>query len=226
VSVATSGAEGDHDSTAPSISGDGSVVAFQSRAGNLVNGDTNGGDDVFARVRPAGRTERVSGGPANPGVSAGSSAPAISADGSTVAFESLAPELGAGIFGDIFLRQRSGRIVQVTAPTAHGDNVGGYAPSISADGSVVAFQSANTELIPDDENGNADVFSYHGGAIRRLSEGIGGAQPNGFSDQPALSGDGRFVAFRSQATNLTTDSHDDSVWDVFVRSLGRPVGLG
>ena len=128
VSVATSGAQGDGDSTAPSISHDGNVVAFQSRASTLVGGDGNGGLDVFTRRRAARQTDRISN---VPGVSAGSTRPAVSADGSSVAFESFAPELGAGVFGDIFLRRGGGAIARLTAPTGNGDNVSGFKPSIS-----------------------------------------------------------------------------------------------
>ena len=216
VSVANSGAQGDGDSTTPSISHEGGVVAFQSLASTLVGGDGNGGVDVFVRRRSAGHTERVSGGPS---VSAGSTNPVVSADGSTVVFESFAPELGGGVFGDIFLRQGAGPIVRVTHETGNGDDVSGFAPSVSADGSTVVFQSAGQELIADDDNGLSDVFSARGGSIRRLSEGTGDTEADGFSDQPALSSDGRFVAFRSEATNLTSGSDQVATSDVFVTAL-------
>ena len=216
VSVATSGAEGDADSSAPSISADGSVVAFQSRASTLVGGDANGGLDVFVRRRALRETERVSGGP---GVSAGSSAPALSAGGGSVAFESFAPELGTGPIGDIFLRHSGGPIFRLTAPTGNGDNVGGFAPSISADGGTVAFASGGLELIAGDDNGLPDIFLWRGNSIRRLSEDLGGADANGFSDQPALSGGGGFVAYRSEATNLAAGSDLVATSDVFVTAL-------
>ena len=216
VSVATSGAQGDGDSTAPSISHTGDVVAFQSRASTLVGGDGNGGVDVFTRRRAGQHTERVS---SVPGVSAGSTRPAVSADGSSVAFESFAPELGAGVFGDIFLRRGGGAIARLTAPTGNGDNVAGFLPSISADGSTVVFESAAQELIADDENGVGDVFAWRGGSITRLSEGFAGAEANSGSEQPAISSDGRFVAFRSGATNLAPGSDDPASWDIFVRAL-------
>jgi Tol biopolymer transport system component len=216
VSVATSGAQGDDDSTAPSISADGSVVAFQSRASTLTGGDTNGGLDVFVRRRASRETQRVSGGP---GVSAGSSAPALSADGGSAAFESFAPELGGGAFSDIFLRHSGGPIFRLTAPTGNGDDVGGSAPSISADGARVAFQSSNQQLIAGDDNGLSDVFLWRGNSIRRLSEDLGGAEANGFSDQPAIAGGGGFVAYRSEATNLVAGSDAVATADVFVTAL-------
>ncbi len=228
VSVATNGAQGDGDSTVPSISHDGNVVAFQSRASTLVGGDGNGGLDVFTRRRAARQTDRISN---VPGVSAGSTRPAVSADGSSVAFESFAPELGAGALGDIFLRRGGGAIARLTAPTGNGDNVSGFKPSISGDGSTVVFESAGQELIPDDTNGLGDVFAWRGGSITRLSEGFAGAEANGFSDQPALSSDGRFVAFLSEATNLAPGNDDPGSWDIFVRGLAGgtervSVGLG
>ena len=216
VSVASSGTQGDGDSTAPSISHDGNVVAFQSRASTLVGGDGNGGLDVFTRRRAARQTDRISN---VPGVSAGSTRPAVSADGSSVAFESFAPELGAGVFGDIFLRRGGGAIALLTAPTGNGDDVSGFTPSIEADGSTVVFASAGQELIPDDNNGVGDIFAWRGGSITRLSEGFAGAEANGSSEQPALSSDGRFVAFRSGATNLASGDDDPATWDIFVRAL-------
>ena len=208
VSVATSGAQGDGDSTAPSISHSGRVVAFESTATTLVGGDT-AGSDVFVRRRASANTERI-----GPGTN-----PAVSGDGGTVGFESSAPQLGGGVFGDIFLRRGAGAIVRVTHETGNGDNVGGFAPTASADGMTIAFQSANLQLIAGDDNGLSDVFTSRGGSIRRVSEAGGGAETNGFSDQPALSADGRFLAYRSEATNLVSDNDQVATWDVFVTAL-------
>ena len=60
VSVSSLGAQGDRDSARPSISGNGLVVAFQSKATTLVPGDTNGAWDAFVRDRSRGATHRVS----------------------------------------------------------------------------------------------------------------------------------------------------------------------
>ncbi len=123
------------------------------------------------------------------------------------------------MFGDIFLRRGAGAIVRVTHETGNGDNVGGFAPTASADGMTIAFQSANLQLIAGDDNGLSDVFTSRGGSIRRVSEAGGGAETNGFSDQPALSADGRFLAYRSEATNLVSDTDQVATWDVFVTAL-------
>jgi Tol biopolymer transport system component len=90
-------------------------------------------------------------------------------------------------------------------------------PSISADGRWVAFSSAAGNLVPGDTNGVSDVF-LHDRQTRtttRVSVGTAGVQGNGSSWRPAISADGHFVAFSSQASNLVTgDTNNES--DVFV----------
>lgn len=90
-------------------------------------------------------------------------------------------------------------------------------PVLSADGRMVAFSSAASNLVAGDTNGFEDVFlrDRYTGSTRRVSVGAGGAQGNEGSTGPAISADGRFVAFSSGASNLVPgDTNDDS--DVFV----------
>jgi hypothetical protein len=113
VSVDSGGAEADGDSRVywgRSLSGDGSVVAFESVATNLVANDTNGTGDIFVHDRTTGVTERVNvrsgGGQAN----AQSFLPSLSADGQVVAFESVASNLVNGDTNgtyDVFVHERS-----------------------------------------------------------------------------------------------------------------------
>ena len=72
-----------------------------------------------------------------------------------------------------------------------------FDPAISADGRFVAFGSDATNLVPGDTNGSDDVFvrDRQTGTTRRVSVGPGGVQGNGASFDPAISADGRFVAF-------------------------------
>src|SRR5205823_2606699 len=97
-SVATDGRQGDADSFDPSLSADGSTVAFASLATNLaatgpVTAKVVG---VFARDQRTGRTVRVSDAPGGAAANGDSRAPAVSGDGSAVAFESRASNLVAG----------------------------------------------------------------------------------------------------------------------------------
>ena len=77
-------------------------------------------------------------------------------------------------------------------------------PSISGDGRYVAFESEATNLVPDDTNGVSDIFVTDRltGETRRVSNGMDGQQANGASHRPAISADGKWVAFDSEASNL------------------------
>ena len=97
-------------------------------------------------------------------------------------------------------------------------------PSISADGRFVAFELDATNLVPGDTNDRQDVFvrDRRSSVTRRVSIWPGGIQANNISYQPALSADGRFVAFTSEATNVLPGSIIDPA-NVFVRDRRRDV---
>ncbi|MBW6474901.1 MAG: hypothetical protein K0B14_17375 [Anaerolineaceae bacterium] len=77
-------------------------------------------------------------------------------------------------------------------------------PSISGDGRYVAFASFASNLVPDDTNNSSDVFVHdlQTNTITRVSVNSAGEQADYGSDSASISGDGRYVAFRSGATNL------------------------
>jgi DNA-binding CsgD family transcriptional regulator/dipeptidyl aminopeptidase/acylaminoacyl peptidase len=93
-----------------------------------------------------------------------------------------------------------------------GKPANGYstAPSISADGRYIAFESDATNLVPKDTNGHRDIFLIDRltNETRRVSLGMGGAEANGPSFRPSISADGKWVAFDSQASNLVKDDHN------------------
>ncbi|MBD0273531.1 MAG: PD40 domain-containing protein, partial [Acetobacteraceae bacterium] len=93
--------------------------------------------------------------------------------------------------------------VSVRSNGAQGNACSGD-PALSADGRFVAFASGASNLVAGDTNGVFDVFvrDRQAGTTRRVSVGRGGGQGNGASFEPALSADGRFVAFWSSAANL------------------------
>lgn len=85
-------------------------------------------------------------------------------------------------------------------------NNGSYDVSVSDDGTVVAFTAAATNLVAGDSNGMADIFVRDrlGGRTARVNVASDGTQADALSGEPAISGDGRYVAFSSSATNLVT----------------------
>ncbi|MBA3877338.1 MAG: hypothetical protein C0498_10435, partial [Anaerolinea sp.] len=227
VSVSTTGEPGDSYSYDPSISADGRYVAFTSDATNLVPGDTNARPDVFVHDRTTGATTRVSvtsaGGQAVLGGLFGSSSPAISADGRYVAFSSSMSDLVSGdgnAAADVFVHDRAtGETTIVSVSTAGlAGNSWSFGPAISADGRFVAFTSDAGDLVPDDGNGQTDVFvrDRTTGTTERVSVDSSGGEASGWSAEPTISGDGGLVAFRSSAADLV-GGDTNGVDDIFVR---------
>jgi hypothetical protein len=97
-----------------------------------------------------------------------------------------------------------------------GNNASSY-PSVSANGQFVAFESWADNLVADDTNVLPDIFvkDRSTGTIERVSISSSGVEANGASSQPSISGDGRYVAFTSEATNLVADD-TNGFTDVFV----------
>jgi Tol biopolymer transport system component len=216
-SVDSSGAQGNWDSEYPVLSADGRYVAFESLASNLVGGDTNAAWDVFVHDRFSGTTERVSVDSSGAQANSDSRSASISADGRYVAFASSAGNLAAGgSLGtwNIYVRDRQTGTTECVGASADSDS---GAPAISGDGRYVAFWSYATNLVPNDTNSCRDVFVYDRSTqlTERVSVDSAGAQANAESADPALSGDGRYVAFWSDATQLV-GGDTNGARDVFV----------
>jgi len=222
------------DSGAPVLSPDGRFVLFASRADDLVvmtNGERMAASivrplNVFLRDRTSGSITLVSVNLAGTGGGNGDSLPAgLSPDGRYVLFESSAGDLAAGDtngVADIFLRDLiSGTTVAVSVST-NGDvgNGASYSSTMTPDGRYVAFASAANNLVSDDTNGIPDVFlrDLQSRATTLISVGaklVSSATLFGSSDSPAVTPDGRYVAFYSTATNLVAGT--TNAGEVYVR---------
>ena len=220
VSVSSAGDQSNEESLAPVISWNGRYVAFESYASNLVEGDTNLSRDIFVHDRKKGKTTRVS--VYEDGAQAGllSEAPAISRSGTRVAFTSFEAFAPDDVYAfDVYVRDWKKKTTRRATRSA-GDVEGEFeadskAPVLSASGRVVAFWSF-ADLAPDDTGVGAtqDVYVRDAkkGVTERASVGPGGVEADGISYHPAVSGDGRYVAFASDATNLVpgdTNGHPD-----------------
>ncbi len=109
--------------------------------------------------------------------------------------------------------------VSVSSAGGQGDAASAGA-AVSASGRFIAFASDAANLVAGDTNGVADIFvrDRRLGITRRVSIGPRGSESNGPSSLPAISADGRFVAFISEGSNLVVKDTNDTR-DVFVRDL-------
>lgn len=282
--VAGSAAAADADSLNASLSADGRWVAFESVATDLAAPDADTAADVFVHDRATDRAERVSRDAAGaevtgrvimPALAAGggwvafrsaaaltadpapwgglyvrelatgavqlvvadtnggrgaSYAPAISADGGRVVFESIAALAGAPADGRerVFVWDRASGALRPVSPLAA--DAPARDPAISDDGRVVAFASEAANLVAGPAGTGAQVYAVDlsmPDRLARVSVATGGAPGDGASGEPALSGDGRIVAFASLAANLVTKDVN-AVADIFVhdRQTGETVAIG
>jgi Tol biopolymer transport system component len=93
--------------------------------------------------------------------------------------------------------------------------------SVSADGSKVVWVSDDPEFVtPQNPNPVTDIFvcDVQTGVVSTVSRPSGPGMSNGNSDSPSLSADGRYVVFRSYASNLLPGDHNRTS-DVFIRDL-------
>ena len=223
ISYSPTGAAGNADSMTCSLSGTGRHAVFVSLTTNLAAGTTNGMFQILLKDRYTGNTELISKSAAGVQGNGDSSAPVISANGELVVFESSAANLVVGDNNgslDIFLHNRVNNTITRISSAANGGNADGDSgsPALSSDGRYVVFLSTATNLTAGMTSG-VDVYlrDLQAGTTARVNLGLGGAAPNAASwgGAPALSSDGRFVVFGSQASNLVAEDLNNRT-DVFI----------
>jgi RHS repeat-associated protein len=205
------------------MSADGRYVVFQSDATTLVSSDTNGTADVFLHDHLSGATTRVSVSSSGTQGNGASLDPAISADGRYVTYVSAATNLVTGDTNakdDIFVYDRGTAAtarISVSSSGTQATNISAD-PVLSADGHYVAFQSSASNLVSGDTNNRKDIFvrDRTANTTTRISVSTAGAQATDASYDPAVSDDGRYIAFESVAPNLVSaDTNLKS--DIFLR---------
>ena len=207
---------------APKLSSNGRYVVFGSYADNLSSID-GAQFDVFRRDLTAGTTELVSRNSKGVAANGASEAPAISATGRYVAFRSTADNLSSAdndAYQNVFVRDMSTGKTRLASRTsgeqaANGDS---YATGISGNGRYVLFTSGANNLSSSDNNtyDNGFVRDMTDGKTRLISRSSSGKAANGHTLRPAISANGKYVAFDSYARNLSSVDHDD-YGDVFLR---------
>lgn len=225
-------------SGASSLSADGRFLVFLSNAPNLVTGqvDTNLRSDVFLHDRVTGTTTLVSRTEDSPVTTAadGADSPVISADGRWIAYvQSGSGQAGAETqFGQVLLYDRLTETTTLVSRSRTGRGDGSSSlPALNADGRYLAYVSRATSLGDGlvDTNGYPDVFLYDRVARKTTLVSRAASSPTraalGFSGytRPALSADGRYVAFESGADDLIAGQGGAPAFDVFLfdRVTGR-----
>lgn len=207
VSESPEGVGGDGDSRCGGISGFGRYVLFTSEAGNLVPGEGWPDSDVFVHDLWFRETRAVT--PGNYFSTFASGSNSMSADGRLVVYQGL----GLVRLADMATGAHTDPIVDsVGAPP----NDASFAPSISPNGRYLAFMSYADNLIPDDTNGESDVFviDLTQRTILRTSVATDGSEANGESSLPLVADTGA-VVFISDADNLV-EGDTNGVADAFL----------
>ncbi len=226
LSVTRTGAPTTQDSVTPVISGDGSLVLFSTRQRGLADDDGNtSGTDIVLKNRRDGSARVVSVGSAG-ALRGNSSSPTISANGRAIAFiyEPVASSAGdlpkAGETGQLCSSPPNGLFRPICTTTApNGQALSGPAegPTMSADGSLMAFCSSASNWVSGDTNGAKDVFVMNMStrAVTMVSTTFAGVPGNGPSCDAAIAGNGKSVVFRTRAANLG----GTATWQVVRKSL-------
>lgn len=238
ISASAAGAEGNGDSVAPAISADGLSVVFESYASNLVAGDTNAVRDVFlwsSQNRQAG-LQRVSVGMGGAQPNMDCYEPTVSGDGRVVAFSSSANNLTTGVASintvNVYKRDVVAGSTTLITRGIDGKEASGSRPMLSEDGKRLVFYSEAANLVAGDTNNLWDIFVHDqaASAITRVSLTSGGGERNQGSESasrvvmPAISGNGRVVAFATTASNMVAGD-TNGVQDVFAVDLASGLVL-
>ncbi len=202
-------------SVTPAISDDGRFVVYSSTVKNIVDGPQtdNYSPQLLLRDRLQCTTTRISQKPDGTPGNNPSGYPAISGDGEIIAFESRATNLVTApgqstAVSQIIVYVRATGAFELISKSAAGvaGNGSSAAVTLSSDGRYVCFQSDASNLVRGDNNQLTDIFVFdrQTQTMVRISNGMAGEEPNSANRRPSISEDGRFVAFDSSATNLTT----------------------
>ncbi len=232
VSANAAGTIGGAESSSPSISADGNIVAFVSASLNLAAVDGNGADDVFIKNLTTQAVERVSVSDLGSELAGLSNSPSISDDGTLISFvtQDETAVAGDGNFTfDVFVRNTTlGTTTRVSTRANGAESAsGGDGGRLSPSGAKVAFFTTSDDLDPLDNNGASDVYvkTIAGGAVTLLSRGslanIGGSADSFLNvGTPQLSADGQSVVFVSAASNLVSGTDANTLFrDVYLRNL-------
>jgi len=187
----------------PSLSADGSAIAFQSNR-DLVGNNGDFRDEIFLYQSGVGITQITDSVGANESASANT-------DGSAIAFVSASDLTGSNADNnrEIFLYQSGVGFTQITVSGGNGN----FGPTLSTDGSAIAFHS-NRNLTGSNGDGSFEIFHYQSGVdITQITNSTGG-----INSDASINADGSAIAFASNR-NLTGNNADQN-YEIFLYQSG------
>jgi len=215
-----------------SISSNGQFVAFESQDTGLVSNDRNRDYDVFVAGVDSGNAELISVRlPSLPSLSPNGpsfiSSSSISSNGNFVGFTSDADNLVAGDTNtcrDVFVRNRQNGTVTLVSVATNGGPADGPSTdvSITPDGRFVVFTSSADNLVAGDNNKVTDVFLRDLQTVQTVLVSVNTnatGTGNNVSSLPIVSSDGKYVLFRSTATDIAPGSFAAGSGNLFLRNL-------
>lgn len=219
----------DKDESQPRISEDGSTIVFKYDGTSLSSGASGFYDNVYlVQTAHLWDVRQLSTGPLSSSPDGDNVAPSVSADGRYVAYWTIAGNIASGLppagaQWEVVVTDTTTHVTTLVSRTPGGFAVTGTnlpplsgGPAISADGGTVAYAVRASNVAPGLSGDDYDVVvqARTGTAARVVSRTLGGALGNNNSVAPAISGDGRYIAFHSQASNLVA-SDTDPTYDIY-----------
>lgn len=208
ISTTSSGAQASGDSDRPSVSFDGRYVAFSSTATDLVTGDTTFASDIVIKDTQTGAVSIVSTDSAGNQKNVACSAPDITPDGRYVVFNTSGDLTAINVSNtNAYIKDtvtNTTVLASIDASGTTGSIASAQQPSISDDGRFVTFWSSSTVLVSNDTNGKFDIFIHDKdtGVTTIASASENGTLGDANSYTSNFSGNGRYVVYGSDATNL------------------------
>ena len=222
VSVSATGGDPNGASTLPSVSADGTYVAFVSDATDLTEAGSAAKNNVFVRNMTTGVTTQVSLSTSGQQPNGYSTRPSISADGQYIAFDSTATDLSttrvAKGFTQVYLTDTQTGTTTLESVNGEGDpgNADSLRPALSSDASNLVYVSDATNLTSVDTGGVRNVYERDlaSGQTQLVSVNMTGGPADKGSTRASVSADGQFVSFESRADDLVAGitSHQYQVY--------------
>ncbi|MBK8952631.1 MAG: PD40 domain-containing protein [Chitinophagaceae bacterium] len=230
ISKSATGAEANGNCQMAAISADGKTVAFESYATNLTHNDNNGARDIYVWNEGTGLVTLISRTQEGVAANGESYEPSVSGDGRVIAYTSgasnIVPLQAVYSTPNVYVYGDGIGTIFISKDYETGKATSGYSPSISDDGTKVAFCAYSSRLVNGDNNNLWDIFLWESGksGLKRISlTSTGGERNQGTESSsrvvaPAISGDGKFIAYATTASNIVPDDNNE-MQDIFLYNI-------